>query len=902
MPACGSEHEAVGTVARRSLRRIPAWLAYPLWTGLVAVLYLAGPLNSGPVYNLLGASSAFAVAFGAARHRPRGRGGWYLVALGEALFVAGDVLAYNYDRLFGQPLPYPSIADPVYLLMYPCVALGLLVLARRRHPARDRAGLIDALVVCIGVGTLSWAYLIAPYAHDASLSLAERVTSIAYPVMDLLLLGVAVRLLLGGGRRSTSAHLLAAALVALLGADAAYGWLSISGGYDPGGLLDGAWIAFYVLIGTAALHPSMRALSEPVPGGAAGAGLTRSRLALLAATSVLAPGVQLTRALLDQPREPLISVASGTLFLLVLARLTGLVRVQEDLMESQLRRRYETRLAALVRHASDVVAILAADGGLSYVSPSAGRLLGRSSDELMGMQMIELVHPDDVATVRAFIRGLAPGESGSAVFRLRHADGGWRDVETLATDLTEDETVGGIVLNTRDVSERTALERRLEHQAFHDGLTGLPNRALFQDRVQQALARGRRHGTRCAVLFLDLDDFKTVNDSLGHAAGDAVLREIAARLDGAARASDSAARLGGDEFAVLLDGIDDELEAIADAERLMEAIGRPLDVDGHELLTTPSLGIAFGTTVTDGADALLRDADAAMYLAKDQGKGRYAIFEPGMHAAAMERLQLKSDLQRAVRDGELSLVYQPIVDLRGETIVGVEALARWEHPVRGWVSPGEFVPLAEETGLIVELGRRLLLEACHHAAVLQAACPQPTPLTMSVNLSARQLQSPDLVGHVRDALQASGIAASSLVLELTESAMIEDVELAIARLEALRALGVSLAIDDFGTGYSSLTYIRRFPVDVLKIDRSFIDGVAGGSAETEALTASILQLAEILSLKPVAEGIEDAAQLERLRELGCTLGQGYHLHRPMSAAATVELMRADGLSAAAAVG
>jgi len=335
------------------------------------------------------------------------------------------------------------------------------------------------------------------------------------------------------------------------------------------------------------------------------------------------------------------------------------------------------------------------------------------------------------------------------------------------------------------------------------------------------------------------------------------------------------------------------------AERVMEAVGGALVVEGHELTITPSVGIAFGGAATGGADELLRDADAAMYLAKDQGKGRTAIFEPGMHAAAMERLQLKGDLQRAVRDGELSLVYQPIVDLRDDVIVGVEALARWVHPVRGPVSPAEFVPLAEETGLIVELGRQLLLEACLHAAVLQEACPRPAPLSMSVNLSARQLQAPELIGHVRDALAASGIPASSLVLELTESAMIEDVELAIARLEALRDLGVSLAIDDFGTGYSSLTYIRRFPVDVLKIDRSFIDGVAGDSAETEALTASILQLAEILALKPVAEGIEDQAQLERLRELGCALGQGYHLHRPLSAEATVELLSADGRRAAA---
>jgi EAL domain-containing protein (putative c-di-GMP-specific phosphodiesterase class I) len=292
-----------------------------------------------------------------------------------------------------------------------------------------------------------------------------------------------------------------------------------------------------------------------------------------------------------------------------------------------------------------------------------------------------------------------------------------------------------------------------------------------------------------------------------------------------------------------------------------------------------------------------------MYLAKDQGKGRHAIFEPGMHDAAMERLQLKADLQRAVREDALALVYQPIVDLRSGEVVGLEALARWDHPARGAVSPAEFIPLAEETGLIVALGRGLLREACRRAAALQAACPREPTLTMSVNLSARQLQSPDLIADVRAALAEAGIPPSSLILELTESAMIEDVELAIERIGELRALGVSLAIDDFGTGYSSLNYIRRFPADVLKIDRSFTQGVGRGDAETEALTASILDLARILALAPVAEGIEDAAQLSRLRELGCALGQGYYLHRPLDAGAVEALVseQAGRRTAAASV-
>ncbi len=884
----------MGTAPGRSLRRTPDWLAYALATGLLAALYLLGPLNSGPVYNVIGASSAVAVALGAARHRPRGRGGWYLVALGEALFVAGDVLAYNYDRLFGAPLPFPSVADPVYLLMYPCMALGLLVLARRRRPARDRAGLIDALIVSIGVGTLSWAYLIAPYAYDASLTMAERVTSIAYPVMDLLLLGVAVRLLLGGSRRSPSAILLGASLVALLGADAAYGWFSISGGYDTGGLLDGGWIAFYVLIGTAALHPSMRQLSEPTAARGSAAGLTRSRLALLAATSVLAPGVQLTRALLDQPREPLISVASATLFLLVLARLTGLVRVHEDLVENQLRRRYETRLAALVRHASDVVGILGRDGRLSYLSPSVGRLLGYDPEALIGVPLLEQVHPDDRDGVLAFLRGLAPGESGSAVFRLRHADAGWRDVETLATDLTAEETVGGIVLNIRDVSERTALERRLEHQAFHDALTGLPNRALFQDRVQQALARGRRHGTRCAVLFLDLDDFKTVNDSLGHAAGDTVLRTVAERLDAAARASDSAARLGGDEFALLLDGIGDEIEAVQVAERLMAAVSRPLVVDGHELSATPSVGIAFGTDLVTFADELLRDADAAMYLAKDQGKGRYAIFEPGMHTAIVERMDLEVDLKRAIEHNELMLVYQPIFSLRTGAVAGVEALVRWRHPTRGVVLPEHFVPLAEESGMIRELGRWVLRTACHQGALWRARYPGHPGLQIGVNVSGAQLREPGLVEEATEALAAAQLDASGLTLEITETALMETFETAIEQLDALKRLGVDLAIDDFGIGYSSLRYLRRLPLDNLKIEKSFVDGI-GESDDEPALLRAIVDLADIFGLTVIAEGIERPEQRERLLELGCELGQGHLLSEPLAPADADALLLRVGL-------
>jgi diguanylate cyclase (GGDEF)-like protein/PAS domain S-box-containing protein len=856
------------------------WVAYPVVVAVVAVLYLAGPLHAGPVFNLLGASSAVAVLAGVRRYRPRGRTAWDLIALGLALFVAGDVLAYNYDGLFGGPLPFPSIADPFYLAIYPCLVLGLLMLLRLSDPMRDRATLIDALVVTIGVGTLSWVFLMAPYAHDATLTLLAKLTSIAYPMMDLLLVAVGARLAMGAGRRGRSAQLLAAGLVALLATDAIYGWVSLHGGYETGGLLDGGWIVFYALLGTAALHPSMQLLSQPAP--ATDAGLTRRRLALFAAASLLAPGVQLVRSLLDQPREPMISVAAGVLFLLVLARLAGVVRIQEALTESKLRRQYEGRLAALVRHASDVVSILAADGRITYLSPSGARLLGRPDGAQLGRCWVELVHPEDAPGLRRFLGELTCGQSGSAEYRLPRPDGTWLDVETLATNLLGDGSVDGIVLNTRDVSERKALELRLAHQAFHDALTTLPSRALLRDRVEHALARRRRDGTRLAVLFLDLDDFKTVNDSLGHAAGDAVLQEVAARLRECLRASDTAARVGGDEFALLLDGIGGEDDAIDVAERVIASLTRPIVLDGREFVTAPSIGIAFDRDGSDSAEELLRDADAAMYLAKDHGKGRYAVFEPAMHTAAIDRLHLKADLKRAVREERISLVYQPIVDIEHDEIVGLEALARWVHDERGPISPEQFIPLAEQTGLIVPLGQALLREACRRAAALQAAHPREPALTMAVNLSARQLQGPGFVADVRAALEETQIPPASLVLELTESQIMHDIELAIDRLNELRALGVSLAIDDFGTGYSSLTAIRRFPLDILKIDRSFIHDLTNGPPETQALTATVLDLAHILNLKPIAEGIENTEQLQRLRQLGCTLGQGFHLHRPLT--------------------
>ncbi len=433
------------------------------------------------------------------------------------------------------------------------------------------------------------------------------------------------------------------------------------------------------------------------------------------------------------------------------------------------------------------------------------------------------------------------------------------------------------------------------HQARHDPLTKLANRARLHERL--SLALGGASPERVTVLVLDLDGFKRVNDSLGHAAGDALLVQVAARLLAATRGSDTVARLGGDEFAVVLEHTRGPADATLVAERILSALRVPFVVGGAEAVVGTSVGIARAATDgavapgTDGAtarvDALLRDADLAMYRAKGAGKGRYAFFEPVMHAEAVGRLELEADMRAALTRGEFFLLYQPIVELDGGAVVGVEALARWQHPLRGLVSPADFIPLAEETGLVVPLGRWVLGEACREGARLCARAGRA--VAMSVNVSARQLYDAAFVDDVRAALGASGVDPHGLVLELTESVMIDRPELALERFTALKALGVRLAIDDFGTGYSALSYLQRFPIDVLKIDRSFVDGLRRGGAQG-ALARTIVALGEALSLRTVAEGIEEAAQCAALREVGCPFGQGYLFARPLAPEALAELL------------
>jgi len=442
--------------------------------------------------------------------------------------------------------------------------------------------------------------------------------------------------------------------------------------------------------------------------------------------------------------------------------------------------------------------------------------------------------------------------------------------------------------------ERAAAEQ-LKHQAFHDVLTNLANRALFLDRIDHALPRVRRRNERVAVLFLDLDDFKTVNDSFGHSFGDDLLIAVAGRLRDCLRSADTAARLGGDEFAILLDDVTHDEDAALAASRVMDAFQRPFELDGHEVFINWSIGIALsGTAGTeDSAGHLLRNADVAMYRAKVQGKRRFEVYETGMQADVVARLGLKSDLQRAIEQRDFVVHYQPIVALDGGAIVGAEALVRWRREDGSLVAPAEFIDLVEETGQIRAIGEIVLAESCRTAGALQAVHNGTRPLKIHVNLSPRQLQEPNLVNMVAEALGKHGLGAESLVMEITETALMRDTEATIARLHRLKALGVGLAIDDFGTGYSSLGYLRDFPLDMIKIDKTFVDSVAH-SPEAAAFADVIVKLGGTLKVQTVAEGIEHANQAQQLREIGCELGQGFFFARPVVAEKLFEMVAAGG--------
>jgi diguanylate cyclase (GGDEF)-like protein/PAS domain S-box-containing protein len=1041
-----SPPEAVDAVERQAGER-RAWHQH-LWrwylgaAGIMTALYLFLPplVGNGPLINLLGLSSPIAIAVGVLIHRPRQRIAWWLFALGQFLFFAGDTYTYSYPKLAGVDVPFPSAGDAIYLTVYPALMAGLLVLVKSRNPRRDRAALIDAMILTIGVSLLSWVFLIEPNAHLSGLSWLAKSVSAAYPLGDLLLLAAVIRLAVDAGKRAPAFYLLMGSIICLFVTDSAYAYALLVDGYNHQLSFDVGWILYFVLWGAAALHPSMRTLDEPAQERRSR--LTWFRLVLLGSACLIAPCIRVAQSF-DDSQVLVVICASALLFLLVVARMAGLVRHEEratsreralrgagaklvaaagadqvheattsavrellgpraavrlvlvdgdtlvvvaasesdegwplgpeasgwlrgvgdasfqtplvgvpervrgqlrletgetllvlalsvrddvlgmivvcspagivpelvdslealavtvslalegaSLAEDLHRRKSEARFRSLVAHASDLITVLDANGAVTYQSPSIERVLGYRVDEVEGTHFEDLLSETDRPRLAQIVGGVGGGatEMHAMECSLRHRDGTWLQFEVQATDLLHDEHVRGVVLNSRDVSERKAFEDQLAHQAFHDPVTNLANRALFSDRVQHALMRAQRSASTVAVMFIDLDDFKTVNDSLGHAAGDHVLQEVAGRLARTVRPTDTVARFGGDEFAVLLDGIKDSPEAADAAARILRALEIQVEIEGKQVFPRASVGISM--VGPDGAfldaEELLRNADLAMYMAKRDSKGSYRMFEPAMHERVLERLELRSDLQQAIQSNELEVHYQPVVHLHREEIAGVEALLRWPHPTRGQILPDQFIPIAEETGLIVPIGRWVIDKACRDGALLQRRFPRPEPLTMSVNLSVKQLQSETVVTDVRKALERSGLPPSTLVLEITESVMLADTELAVRRLQDLKALGIRLAMDDFGTGYSSLSYLGQLPVDILKMDRSFL-----ASRKNDSLTSAIIALGANLTLEVVAEGIERPEQAASMRQLGCGFGQGFLFGKAMSNEALLDFLQSD---------
>jgi diguanylate cyclase (GGDEF)-like protein len=743
------------------------WRVLACWVyagvGLLLIgVYFANPNVAGlpewapryPLDVIVNASAVVALIVGIWRWRPDPVLPWCLMAVSQAVYTIGDFVYYR-GLYITHSIPFPGLADAFYLGRLPLMVAALAFMIRKRS-GRDRAAVIDSLIVGIAASLLSWVVLIKPYTEGA-LALSVRLTSIAYPVTDLMLVVMAVRLLAGSGHRGTSFRFLTGGLILLAVTDSVYGWFNLHGvTYSSGSLIEVGWLAYYVSVGACGLHPSMRELTMPRSGEEAKG--SRLRIAALGGATLVGPGLLATEAWLGERIDALpIAFASIVVIGLVILRLADVMHHQEQ------------------------------------------------------------------------------------------------------------------------------AEAKVRHQAFHDPLTGLANRALFYDRLEHALEVSRRHSRGLAVLLIDLDRFKPINDSLGHAAGDELLVTVGRRITACVRSMDTVARLGGDEFLVLAESDTTVGTVVAIAQRLIDAVAEPLSLDGHEVSVTASVGVVFtlAGADTDDADELLNNADTAMYTAKRELPGTYRIFEPSMHVSRPD-VGLDVELRRALANGEFVVHYQPIASVTTGRITGVEALVRWQHPERGLLPPAEFIPAAEASGAIVDIGNFVLRQACAQVKSWHDQWPDDR-LLLSVNLSPRELAEPDLVTRIEQVLQDADLDPWFLVVELTESALLVDPIRAEERLRRLKELGISLALDDFGTAFSSLSHLRRLPVDCLKIDKSFVDTIA---TETDGYNfiKGVVLLAHTLGLATVAEGVEDAGQAACLRRAGCNLMQGYLIARALPAA------------------
>jgi diguanylate cyclase (GGDEF)-like protein/PAS domain S-box-containing protein len=826
---------------------------------------------------------------------PATRRAWRFLAAAFACLWLGDLVWFASAWLWPDRSAVYVAGQIAYVAFYPPALIGLFSFPRfLRTRSESLQFWLDVATVFLGGLMALWSVLLAPLANLPT-NLASLALAIAYILGDLILIfGIGV---IAVRRREESARFvlipLAIGIVAMLLNDTVSSVFAASGqAYESGTSVDLIGMIAWLLFGTSsaaqwrvAERPSGRSETAPTSGS----------MSLVPYIAVVIGYGSLFFAALVRRTPSLGGIVVGAIALTatVLIRQALAVRENVRLSADAAARQSEARFRALVQNSSDLIAVVDLDTTIRYQSPSVERALGHRPEDLDGQRFVDLVHPDDVPRVVALVNETAerPGSSAPAEWRLRRSDGQSFFAEVIGTNLLADPTIEGVVLTIRNIQERKRLEEQLTHQAFHDPLTQLANRALLSNRVEHARARSLRDGRPCAVLLLDLDDFKAINDSLGHAAGDQVLIEVGRRLGTCIRAVDTAARLGGDEFALLLEDTVDAESAREVVHRISAALRPPVRLDQREVFLTCSMGLAISTP-EEGEGELLGNADVALYLAKGKGKGICETFEPGMRMAVVRRIALESDLRRALDHRELVLHYQPIVDLPTGRPVGAEALLRWEHPERGRIGPLEFIPLAEESGLIVPIGYWVLEEACRGASRWPR---RGMPLHVSVNLSARQLQEADLVDRVRDILRSAPLEPSRLVLEITESLIMLETRTIIPRLRALKTLGLRLAIDDFGTGYSSLAYLQNLPVDILKIDQSFIRGrMPPGSRGLSPLARGIVDLGKAMHLVMVGEGIERLEEADALRTSGCELGQGFHFSRPVPEAEFQRFLETGG--------
>jgi diguanylate cyclase (GGDEF)-like protein/PAS domain S-box-containing protein len=798
---------------------------------------------------------------------------WWLLTAALAAYTTGNVLHSTY-WLFGID-PFPSIGDLFFLAFYPLVLAAVLTVVRTAAVRVQwlRLGL-DATILTLGFGAFFWFLVIEPIAaaqRDPDfLKFVLAQSYIALNCVTLLACGV---LLMHSGtspipRRALVLLTLGFASMSL--ADIVWAMSKVVGSYLPGSISDVMYLSCYFWLAAAA-----REQVRGGPASAAAPGTFSGTLPYVAMMVSFAVLVYVESSTATSPVNAMTMVIF-VLTSLVMLRQGVLSRDDALLRERRAARRVEARYASLIRHASDVIMIADEDGLVRFASPAAERTFGKHPDAIAGNNLLEFWADGDRDRLEAFLAEVALSPPGRVVGPIEATvalDDRRIVLECVGSNLTSDAAIEGFALNFRDVSERKGLEEQLRKLAFHDPLTLLANRSLFWNRVEHALALAQRSRQCVAVMFIDLDNFKIVNDSLGHEAGDRLLQAAAQRLVMATRSTDTVARLGGDEFAILLEGLGCEADLERIAAPIRQAFDQPLLVDGRETDASASIGVACSRP-GDDAEQLLRNADIAMYSAKTAGKARLVVFQSHMQEQLHDRLRLEHDLDLALERDELFVEFQPVVDLTQRELLGVEALVRWMHPERGLVMPGAFISIAEESGRIIELGRRVLVDACVKVSAWSRRVDAGEGLRVAVNVSGRHLQQGSLVADVRHALEVSGLDPGSLVIEFTESTIMQNTEVNLERFRELKALGVRLAIDDFGVGYSSLSYLHRFPIDILKIDRAFVSRLTEQDGGPE-LARAVVMLGATLGLETVAEGIENEQQAAALLDLGCVAGQGF---------------------------